>query len=102
MKRSQSFIAAVDTLSLEICFGVTKEKYIPNVPFSGEVIELKLGPSSAGPNEVILEPWPFEQEQVKVYAEGKRLHGHYKSQDALTEALKKAPAERIKTHLRRE
>jgi Protein of unknown function (DUF3891) len=88
---NQRLIAALDWLSLEICWGVGKEIKIPDVPTAGERrTELSLC-QSQGENlildEVILDPWPFREASLMVRAEGKRLHGQFSTQDELLHAL---------------
>jgi hypothetical protein len=92
--RNQRLIAALDWLSLDICWGVEKETQIPDVPTLGEGrTELRLCPRQ-GENlvrdELILDPWPFREASLTVRAEGKRLRGRFSTQDELLRALDKA------------
>jgi Protein of unknown function (DUF3891) len=88
--RNQRLIAALDWLSLEICWGVEKETKIPDVPMAGESrTELSLCPHGENLvlSELILDPWPFREASVAVRAEGKRLRGRFSTQDELLHAL---------------
>jgi hypothetical protein len=82
-------IAALDKLSLEICWGLKTKTTIPEVPMaSGEPIELGLWPGTG--ETLVLDPWPFGTERVTVHAEGKRLRGRFSTQQELQRALGKA------------
>jgi hypothetical protein len=82
-------IAALDKMSLEICWGVKTKATIPEVPMaSAESIELGLWPG--GDETLVLDPWPFGTERVTVRAEGKRLRGRFSTQQELQRALGKA------------
>ena len=82
-------IAALDKMSLEICWGVKAMTTIPEVPTaSEESIELSLHP---GPGEtLVLDPWPFQAARIAVRAEGRRLCGRFSTQGELRRALAKA------------
>jgi hypothetical protein len=82
-------IAALDKMSLEICWGVKASTTIPDVPAAaGEKIELFLFP---GPAETLtLDPWPFGTDRVTVQAEGRRLGGKFSTQKELQRTLGKA------------
>jgi hypothetical protein len=89
--RNQRLIAALDWISLEICWGVEKETKIPDVPTAGEGrTELSLC-QRKGENlvldELILDPWPFREASIAARAEGKRLRGRFSTQDELLHAL---------------
>ena len=75
VERNRLLIAAVDWISLEICWGVITEKKIPEVPMEGNHRgDLILRPGSV-PGEITLDPWPFREASLTVHAEGKRLPG---------------------------
>jgi len=82
-------IAALDKMSIEICWGLKTKATIPEVPMaSGESIELCLWPGAG--ETLVLDPWPFGTERVTVRAEGKRLRGRFSTQQELQRALGKA------------
>ena len=87
VEANRLLVAAVDRLSLEICWGVRRETRIPNVPASGgERVELVLAPAD-GAGELVLDPWPFGEGRVGVGAEGRRLRGRFPDEDAMRRAL---------------
>ncbi|HUB64949.1 MAG TPA: DUF3891 family protein [Methylocella sp.] len=98
--RNQLLIAALDWISLEICWGVTTEKTIPDVPMSGDHgvgLSLRRG----GGDDLVLDPWPFREASLIVCAEGKRLRGRFLSQDDLARALDAAEPVRVTVTLNR-
>src|SRR5450759_5351079 len=46
-------------------------------------------------DELILDPWPFRETSLAVRAEGKRLHGHFSTQEDLLRALEEAEPVRV-------
>jgi Protein of unknown function (DUF3891) len=99
IESNRLLIAALDKMSLEICWGVKTITTIPDVPAAtGEKIELSLFP---GPAEtVIVDPWPFGAERVTVQAEGKRLRGRFSRQTELQRVLGKAETVQVSAVLR--
>ncbi|MGH6800375.1 MAG: DUF3891 family protein, partial [Methylocella sp.] len=82
-------IAALDRMSLEICWGVKKEIKIPNVPTAGAgTTELRLQPGDG--EGLVLDPWPFRTAGVAVRTEGKRLRGRFATEADLHRALDEA------------
>ncbi|MCI0598568.1 MAG: DUF3891 family protein [Beijerinckiaceae bacterium] len=89
IERNRLLIAALDWISLEICWGVKKDTTIPDVPMAGdERTGLRLTPRDG--NELAVDPWPFREASLAVRAEGKRLTGRYSTQRDLQRALGKA------------
>jgi hypothetical protein len=88
VERNRLLIAAFDRMSLEICWGVTKEIKIPNVPTSkDERVELTLRPRDSDGFGLVVDPWPFCTARVSVRAEGKRLRGLFSTQEELIRTL---------------
>jgi hypothetical protein len=84
-------IAALDRMSLEICWGVRKEIKVPNVPTVGAgTAELRIQPRDG--EGLVLDPWPFRTASVAVRAEGKRLRGRFATEVDLHQALDEAEA----------
>ena len=77
IEHNQLLIAALDRMSLEICWGVNKEIKIPNVPTVGAgMTELRMQPRAGEGlvlDDLVVDPWPFRTASVAVRAEGKRL-----------------------------
>lgn len=89
IEHNRLLIAALDRMSLEICWGVKKEIKIPNVPAAkNRTIELSLRPR--GGEDLVLDPWPFPGASVAVRAEGKRLRGRFSTEKDLQRALDEA------------
>ena len=87
--RNQRLIAALDWISLEICWGVVKETKIPDVPTRGEgTTEVSL--RFRDRQNLVLDPWPFHKPSIAVRAEGKRLRGRFSTQKELQQALNEA------------
>ena len=95
VERNRLLIAALDWISLDICWGVTTEKTIPDVPVAGDQrTGLSLRPRGGRDDlvldDLILDPWPFRAASLAVRAEGKRLRERFSTQDDLRRALDEA------------
>ena len=89
IEHNRLLIAALDRISLEICWGVKKEIKISNVPTArGGRIDLGLRPREDG--DLTLDPWPFRGKSLAVRAEGKRLRGRFSTERDLRRALNAA------------
>jgi hypothetical protein len=89
--RNRRLVAATDRMSLEICWGITGEVRIPNVPTTGtHVTELHIRSPQGDPADLTLTPWPFATDRVEVFCEGRRLGGRFTDEKALHEALSTA------------
>ncbi len=100
IEHNRLLIAALDRMSLEICWGVKKEITIPNVPTAGaQTIELRMQPRDG--ECLVLDPWPFRTASVVVHAEGKRLRGRFATVADLQRALDEAEPGLVTDVLRR-
>jgi Protein of unknown function (DUF3891) len=89
IEHNRLLIAALDRMSLEICWGVKKEVKVPNVPTVGAgTTELRMQPRDG--EDLVLDPWPFQTASVAVRAEGKRLRGRFATEAHLQRALDEA------------
>ena len=89
IENNRLLIAALDKMSLEICWGVKTKTNIPELPTaSGESVEFCLLPGAG--ETLSLDPWPFLAERITVQAEGKRLRGRFSTQSGLNRALNDA------------
>jgi Protein of unknown function (DUF3891) len=87
IEHNRLLIAALDRMSLEICWGVKKEIKIPNVPTVGAgTTEVRMQPGDG----LVLDPWPFREASIAVRAEGKRLRGRFATEADLQRALDEA------------
>jgi hypothetical protein len=86
VERNRLLVAALDWMSLNLCWGVTEETRIPDVPVSaGEPMEMRLRPGADGC--VAVDPWPFRTDRVSVQAEGRRLLGRFSDEEAMRRAF---------------
>jgi hypothetical protein len=93
-------IAALDALSLSLCWGVNKPMVVKGVPVNaGETADLALRPAAAG-SGVIVEPWPCALPEVDVQVEGRRLNGPYEDEAVLSEAFETAEPAVVRIALR--
>jgi hypothetical protein len=92
--RNRLLIAALDRMSLEICWGVKNEIKIPNVPTAvAGTTEIHMQPRAGEGlvlDDLVLDPWPFRTASVAVRAEGKRLRGRFATEADLQRALDEA------------
>jgi hypothetical protein len=69
---ARRLVAAVDFISLLICWGLDRERRLENVPQSLEdVCAMSLTPQ--GKDILLVAPWPFKESTVRVSVEGRRL-----------------------------
>jgi hypothetical protein len=105
IEHNRLLIAALDRMSLEICWGVKKEIKIPNVPTVGAgVTELRMQPRAGEGlvlDDLVVDPWPFRTASVVVRAGGKRLRGRFATEADLHRALDEAEAALVIAVLRR-
>jgi hypothetical protein len=86
LRFNKRLLAAVDTLSLNLCWGVTRPTTVPDVPLSfADTVDLKLAPGEDG--EIFLDPWPFGGSDLFVPIEGRPLHGPFKDAETCATAL---------------
>lgn len=89
LEHNRLLIAALDCMSLEICWGVKNEFKIPDVPTAGaQTAELCIRPGDS--EGLAIDPWPFRIASVAVRAEGKRLRGRFATEADLHQALDEA------------
>lgn len=92
IERNRLLVAALDWISLKLCYGLAEPATIPDVPVAGDArTSLALRPGE-GPDSVFVDPWPFGPERVEVEVEGKPLAGRFTSDEDLREALARAPS----------
>jgi hypothetical protein len=100
IEHNRLLIAALDRMSLEICWGVKKEIKIPNVPTAeAGTTEIRMQPRDG--EGLILDPWPFRTASVTVRAEGKRLRGRFATEADLHRALDEAEVALVSAMLHR-
>jgi hypothetical protein len=87
VETNRLLVAALDWMSLQICWGVSEATRIPQVPSRGQDrLDLRLEPGLE-PHEIIVAPWPFGVDRLEVRAEGKRLDETCPTNEALRAAL---------------
>lgn len=99
--RNRRLVAATDRMSLEICWGITREVRIPRVPTTGtDLTDLHIRSPHGDPADLVLAPWPFATSHVGVFCEGRRLHGRFTDENALRDALHTAERAAIRAVIR--
>ncbi len=100
LERNRLLVAALDWMSLQICWGVSQEARLAEVPVAGEErAELVLRPCNDAGQSVAIDPWPFDGERLEVRAEGRRLQGRFSSDEDMRSALARAESVLIVTTL---
>ena len=101
IERNRLLVAAVDRLSLEICWGAPGERRIPDVPEGGDRrVELRLSAPRGDPADLVLDPLPFAADRVEVICEGRRLRGRSADEAAMRRALDEAERVTVAATLR--
>jgi Protein of unknown function (DUF3891) len=100
IEHDRLLIAALDAMSLSICWGVTQPMRVKTVPVNAlETTDIILSRGSTA-GEIIVEPWPFASSQLELEAEGRRLHGPYADAGELHEAFEMAQSALVRATLR--
>ncbi len=100
VEHNRLLIAALDWMSLSICWGVAEPVPVPAAPVRAvEMTEIILRPGNSA-SDIIVDPWPFSVPQVEVQAEGRRLHGPYSDDAELYRAFEEAEPAVIRAVLR--
>ena len=98
--RNRLLVGVADRMSLEICWGVTDEVRIPNVPTTDSSrTELRIRPRNHA-GDLSLDPWPFAETRVDLVCEGRRLRGRFSDEADMRRALEAAESIMIETVLR--
>ncbi|AWK87297.1 DUF3891 family protein [Azospirillum thermophilum] len=91
LERNRLLVAAVDLMSLHICWGVRQEIRVPLVPTMGEGrTALILRSPGQDPAALTVSPWPFAADRLELVAEGRRLPGRFTDETAMRRALGEA------------
>ena len=75
------------------------ERVVEEVPSREGLDVLNLTPVDGRSGRVIIAPWPFHSEPVKLVCEGKRLPRRFKAEGEMREALRKAPTVTLQIEL---
>jgi hypothetical protein len=86
----------VSRVSLALCHALRHEHVHEGVPAAGGETTLTVTPDAS---EYVIDPWPFNQEEVTVVYDGRRLEGVFTGQEAMRTALRGAPWVTLTTHL---
>ncbi len=92
LTRAKKLIAALDTLSLQLCWGAERAE-IPDVPTrSGEAVVLTLARAGGGEGgeRVSLDPWPFSLPSVTLHLETLPLIGPFGDRTGMEAGLAQA------------
>lgn len=101
LDRATRFIVAVDTMSLQLCWGLDHDVEVRDVPdASGQGTDLLLRPGPSG--VVTCDPWPFAPAEVNLRIPARHLTARVQTQAALDAALATAEPTTIVVRLRRE
>jgi len=96
--RNSQLLLTWDFLSLALCLD-----WAPctarAVPTAEEPVDVTLCPGDR-PGLVQIDPWPFAASHVSVRCDGRRLDRRYETDQALREALERAPWETVEFELR--
>jgi hypothetical protein len=100
VEHNRLLIAALDSMSLSICWGVAKPVPVGAAPVrAAETTEIILRPGNSV-SDIIVDPWPFGVPQVEIQAEGRRLYGPYRDDAELYEAFEVAEPAVVRAVLR--
>lgn len=96
--RNSQLLGAWDTLSLAICLDYAPYT-VTEVPGADGIDgEIELSPADR-PGRLTLDPWPLRTDSLVVRCEGQLLEGTYGDDEAMLEALRRAPWETLEFEL---
>jgi hypothetical protein len=96
--RNSDLIATWDTLSLALCLNYAPYTLTGVPAAAGDAVDLELSQTDR-PERLRLDPWPLRPDSLVVRGEGQRLDATYADDDALREALTRAPWETLEFEL---
>jgi hypothetical protein len=98
--RNRRLVARFDGISLALCHALRHEHVHEGVPTADGETTLTVTPVDGDASEYVIDPWPFNEEEVTVVYDGRRLEGVFTDQEAMRTALRGAPWVTLTTHLR--
>ena len=93
-------MAIWDALSLLLCQGFQGEQQVARVPTASGETTLTLTSVEDNPLQITISPWPFQQSEVTLVYEGRRLQETFTDETAMCAALLGAECVTITTILR--
>lgn len=93
--RNSALVSAWDWISLGLCMRSSGEWIAADVPEARGRCTLRLSPEGDSGLGWRVAPWPFRDESVEVFCEGRRLSGTFRDVDAMRAALAAAPRVRL-------
>jgi hypothetical protein len=88
VQRNQRLVWTWDFMSLALCLDWPPAK-ASRVPDAEGEVDVSLEP--AGEGRVVVDPWPFGTDSVRVHCEGRLLTNNYIDQEQMRSALAEAP-----------
>jgi len=98
VERNSRLLSTWDSLSLALCLGWSPFT-ADEVPSARTPVAVRLELART-PGLVTLDPWPLAAPQLTVRCEGRRLTGRFQTEEALREALARAPWATVELELR--
>jgi hypothetical protein len=99
VERNQRLIWTWDAFSLALCLDWAPME-LADVPAASGSLGVRLEPAGDEQRRVLVDPWPFARESVRVRCEGRRLAGRFDDQDEMRAALRDAAWQTIEFELR--
>lgn len=90
VERNRSLVAICDSLSLAICMGIDTEQQFDRVPTASGETTITLTPMDDEHKLIQLSPWSFQDSEVKLVYEGRRLREKFTDETQMRNALASA------------
>ncbi|MGI8727420.1 MAG: DUF3891 family protein [Solirubrobacterales bacterium] len=102
IERGRRLLALWDAMSLGVCLPRLPQR-LTDTPAGEPPVVLAMGYHGSGggergaedPHAVTVDPWPFDTDEVHLWAEGRRLQGRFAEAEPMRAALREAPRERL-------
>jgi Protein of unknown function (DUF3891) len=98
--RNRRLVARWDGISLAVCQGLDFVHVHEGVPSEDGETTITATPVDGDRREYVLDPWPFRAESVTLVYDGRRLDERFADEEAMRDALRKAPGLTLTTRLR--
>ena len=99
MARNRRLVQVWDALSLFICFGRHQARSVQHVPTATATTTVMLTPRDNDPTTLVVTPWPFRHDQVRLVYEGRRLTTTFSDESMMRNALEQAAWVTVETTL---
>lgn len=90
LRRDQEFVSLVDWISLQVLLRFKDPRISREQQARATADKFELAPLNSSGTEILLKPWPFKTEALRVVCDGRRLLTTFKDEQSLREGMRAA------------